>query len=64
MKITYLLLLAAAAFALQSCDNKRDADDAVNDALDNRPAEKVQDAAEDAADKVEDAADRAKDRID
>ncbi len=58
MKIQYLALAVVVVLALPACEKKpvvEQAEDSVNDALDNRPAEPVQDAAEDAADAVKDA---------
>ena len=51
-----LLLVAVSLAALPGCARKEEplerARDAVNDALDNRPAEKLRDAAEDATSAV------------
>jgi uncharacterized protein YjbJ (UPF0337 family) len=60
-----LLPLAASLAALPGCGAKQEpidrARDAVDDALDRRPAEKLRDAAEDATAAVREAADDAKD---
>lgn len=64
MRHLTLLLLAASLVALPGCAKKEEpldrARDAVNDALDRRPAEGLRDAAEDAKAAVEDAAAEAK----
>jgi hypothetical protein len=53
MKPYCLLFVAAALFALPACEprtNSEKVENAVDDALDRRPGEKVRDAAEDAGD--------------
>jgi hypothetical protein len=53
MKPYCLLLVAAALVALPACEprtNSEKVENAVDDALDRRPGEKVRDAAEDAGD--------------
>lgn len=61
MKLTHLLMIAVATVALGACGQKNESagekiGSAVDDALDQRPAEELRDAAEDAGDAVEDAA--------
>jgi hypothetical protein len=69
MKFPTALLLAPAllAFALPSCEKAETTSEKVgekvDDALDRRPAEKLQDAAEDAGDAVKDAAEDVKDAV-
>lgn len=62
MKIVRVLAVALALFASAACQEKsalEKAEDAVNDALDRRPAEGVQDAVEDASDAAQEAAKKA-----
>jgi len=62
MKLVRLLSVALVLVAFAACKEKTVAEkatDAVNDALDRRPAEGVQDAVEDASDAVQDAAKKA-----
>lgn len=66
MKIHQLLILSATLLALPACEKKsvpEKVNDGVDDALDRRPAEKVQDAAEDAKDAVKDAGREVKDAV-
>lgn len=61
MKLTHLVMIAVATVALAACGQKNESagakvENAVDDALDRRPAEELRDAAEDAGDAVEDAA--------
>lgn len=63
-----LLLATALTLPLLACSDKPETtmdkvENKVDDALDNRPAEPVRDAVEDAGDKVEDAAGDAKDAV-
>lgn len=61
------LALALGLFALPACNENKPLDekikDGVNDALDQRPGEKVRDAAEDVGDAVKDAAHEVKDAV-
>jgi len=64
MKIGRFVGAALAVCLLWGCEQKSTAgkvEDSVNDALDRRPAEGVQDAVEDAADATSDAAQKAAD---
>ena len=66
MKILKLLLVVAALLTLPACEKQTPAEkakDAVNDALDRRPGEKVRDAAEDAKDAVKEAAKDVKNEV-
>jgi uncharacterized protein YjbJ (UPF0337 family) len=67
MKSTNLLILVSTLIALPACEQKpsttEKVKDAVNDGLDRRPAEKLQDAAEDAKDGIKDAAGDTKDAL-
>ena len=54
MRVTILLALVVGAFSLAGCPDKT-IGTKIDDALDNRPAEKLQDAVEDVADDVKDA---------
>jgi hypothetical protein len=59
MKLLKLLMVVAVLLTLSACEKQSPtakAKDAVDDALDRRPGEKVRDAAEDAKDAVKDAA--------
>jgi hypothetical protein len=60
MKLTPLILVAAASLlAFPGCEKKtvpEKVDDKIDDALDRRPGEKVRDAAEDVKDGVKDTA--------
>lgn len=56
MKITAVLaVVIASAFALTACPEDKSLKGKVDDALDRRPAEKVQDKVEDVKDAVKDA---------
>ena len=58
MKLARIVAVALAVVAFTACQEKSNADkavDAVNDALDRRPAEGVQDAVEDVSDAARDA---------
>ena len=55
MKHLCLLLLAAAALAFNVSCKEKTLGDKVDDALDQRPAEKIQDAGENVKDAVKDA---------
>ncbi|MBM4335653.1 MAG: hypothetical protein FJ108_07045 [Deltaproteobacteria bacterium] len=62
MKLVRILTVALALFAFSACQEKsavEKAEDAVNDALDRRPAEGVQDAVEEASDAAQEAAKKA-----
>jgi hypothetical protein len=62
MKIVRVLAVALAVVAFAACQEKsavEKAEDAVNDALDRRPAEGVQDAVEEASDAAQEAAKKA-----
>jgi hypothetical protein len=64
MKPYCLLLVAAALFALPACEqrtNSEKVENAVDDALDRRPGEKVRDAAENARDAIKEAGSDVKD---
>jgi len=64
MKPQYLLIVAATALASQACEERTTSGkigNAVDDALDRRPGEKVRDAAEDAGDTLKKAGEDAKD---
>jgi hypothetical protein len=65
MKLVATLLIASALVALPACSDKPavtgDGKNSVNDALDNRPAEPVRDAAEDIGDAAKDAGTAVKD---
>ena len=67
MKLHYSLILAATLLALPACERKQTTTEKVkekvNDALDRRPAEKFQDAAEDTKDAVKDASKEIKDAV-
>ena len=59
MKLLKLLMVVAVLLTLSACEKESPTaktKDAVDDALDRRPGEKVRDAAEDAKDAVKDAA--------
>lgn len=65
MRLTGLLVAVPLLFTLAACDQKpasttEQVKDNVNDALDNRPNEKIRDAAEELSDGVKDAADELK----
>lgn len=58
LPFTLIAMACAAPLTLTSCKEKGPAEkvgEGIDDALDNRPAEKVQDAAEDIKDAVKDA---------
>ena len=59
MKLIVTLLIAATLVALPACSEKPsvtgNGKNSVNDALDNRPAEPIRDAAEDVGDAAKDA---------
>ena len=62
MKLVHLFAVGLLAVSFTACKEKSAADkaaDAVNDALDRRPAEGVQDAIEDTSDAAQDAAKKA-----
>jgi hypothetical protein len=65
MKVLPILLTAVTLAALPGCTEKQSTSekvqDAVNDALDRRPAESIRDAAEDVRDAAKDAAQDVKD---
>ena len=66
MRLTHLLMVAVAGVALAACGQKEAStgeklENAVEDALDQRPAEELRDAAENAGDAVADAAEDVKD---
>ena len=66
MKIKHLAGAALAVCLLWGCEQKSTAgklEDSVNDALDRRPAEGVQDAVEDAADAAKEAARKAAEAV-
>jgi len=67
MKPIYLLLITASLIALPACEQKQSstekAAEAIDDALDRRPGEKVLDAAEDAKSAVEEAAEDTKEAV-
>jgi hypothetical protein len=59
MKLVHVIAASLLVVSFAACKEKsgvEKATDAVNDALDRRPAEGVQDAVEDASDAVQDAA--------
>ncbi len=65
MKIIATLLMSAALIALPACSEKPsltgDGKNSVNDAMNNRPAEPIRDAAEDVGDAARDAGTAVKD---
>ena len=61
MKIAPLVLIATAALSLAACSSKDGGKDSLDDALDQRPAEEMRDAAEDAGEAVQEAAGDVKD---
>ncbi|MCW1917070.1 hypothetical protein OJ996_26005 [Luteolibacter sp. GHJ8] len=60
MKATYILA-AAAALAFAACEKNDTVKDKINDGLDRRPAEGIQDAGEDIKDAAKDVKEDVKD---
>lgn len=67
MKLYPIIISVVALTALCACGQKKSvpekAEDKVKDALDQRPAEQVRDAVEDAGDAIKDAAEEVKDKV-